>query len=152
MSFRPSSGVQDCTYSNRPMSNRYWCLPASGFPASKQTAVQQYSFELLMVDGKTVRTLASSWQYLFDTCLLLYVQSWTPDDGRKDSPKHVECDSKQNKFETLVHLVGFAIEILQFSSHNVRPNVFDGLPRTLQICSCSCRIAVDMVGKRVAGA
>jgi hypothetical protein len=23
--------------------------------------------------------------------LLLYVQSWTPDDGRKDRPKHVEC-------------------------------------------------------------
>jgi len=29
-----------------------------------------------------------------DTCLLLYVQSWTPDDGRKDHPKHVECNSK----------------------------------------------------------
>ena len=31
---------------------------------------------------------------LFDKCLLLYVQSWTPDDGRKDRPKHVECHSK----------------------------------------------------------
>ena len=28
--------------------------------------------------------------YLFDKCLLLYVQSWTPDDGRKDRLKHVE--------------------------------------------------------------
>jgi len=28
-------------------------------------------------------------QYMFDKCLLLYVQSWTPDDGRKDRPKHV---------------------------------------------------------------
>jgi len=37
-------------------------------PASKQTAV-------------------SVW--------LLYVQSWTADDGRKDRPKHVECYSKQ---------------------------------------------------------
>jgi len=27
-------------------------------------------------------------------CLLLYVQSRTPDDGRKDRPKHVECHSK----------------------------------------------------------
>ena len=27
-SFRPSSGVQDCTYSNRHMSNRYCCLLA----------------------------------------------------------------------------------------------------------------------------
>jgi len=34
--------------------------------------------------------LASSWQYLFDIRLLLYVQYWTPDDGRKDRPKHVE--------------------------------------------------------------
>jgi len=33
-------------------------------------------------------------QYLFDICLLLYVQSWTPDDGRKDHPKHVDCHSK----------------------------------------------------------
>ena len=24
-------------------------------------------------------------------CLLLYVQSLTPDDGRNDRPKHVEC-------------------------------------------------------------
>jgi len=27
-SFRPSSGVQDCTYSNRHLSNRYCCLRA----------------------------------------------------------------------------------------------------------------------------
>jgi len=26
--------------------------------------------------------------------LLLYVQTWTPDDGRKDRLKHVECHSK----------------------------------------------------------
>ena len=32
--------------------------------------------------------------YVFDKCLLLYVQFWTPDDGRKDRPKHVECHSK----------------------------------------------------------
>ena len=38
--------------------------------------------------------LASRQQYLFDKCLLLYIQSWTADDGRKDRPKHVECHSK----------------------------------------------------------
>ena len=38
--------------------------------------------------------LASRQQYLFDIYLLLYVQSWTPDDGRKDRPKHVGCYSK----------------------------------------------------------
>ena len=51
--------------------------------------------------------LASRQQYLFDKCLLLYVQSLTPDDGRKDRPKHEECHSKTNKFDTLVHLVYF---------------------------------------------
>ena len=42
-----------------------------------------------------------------------YVQSWNRDDGRKDRPKHLECycKVKLNKFETLVHVVGFAIEI-----------------------------------------
>ena len=38
--------------------------------------------------------LASREQYLFDKCLLLYIQSRTPDDGGKDRPKHVECHSK----------------------------------------------------------
>jgi len=32
----------------------------------------------------------SSRQCLFDICLLQYVQSLTPDDGRKDHPKHVQ--------------------------------------------------------------
>jgi hypothetical protein len=65
-SFRQSSGVHDCTYSNRYMPNRYRCLLASN--------------QVL--------------QYLFDIYLLLHVQSRTPDDGRKDSPKHVKCYSK----------------------------------------------------------
>ena len=33
-----------------------------------------------------------------------------PDDGQKTCPKHVEFHSK-NKFEKLVHLVGFIIRI-----------------------------------------
>ena len=64
--FRPSSAVQDCAYSNRHLSNRYCCLRAS-----KQTAVSVFTY-----------------------ALLLYVQSWTADDGKKDRPKHVECHSK----------------------------------------------------------
>jgi len=39
--------------------------------------------------------LASRQQYLFDKCLLLYVQSLTIGDGRKDRPKHVEWHSKK---------------------------------------------------------
>jgi len=39
--------------------------------------------------------LVSRQQYLFDICLLQYVQSLTPDDGRKDRPKRVECYSNK---------------------------------------------------------
>ena len=35
--------------------------------------------------------VANSQQNLFDIYLMLYVQSSTPDDGRKDRPKRVEC-------------------------------------------------------------
>ena len=41
---------------------------------------------------------------------LLYVQWKTPDDGQRKCRKHVEFYSK-NKFEKLVHLVGFIIRI-----------------------------------------
>ena len=34
----------------------------------------------------------------------------TPDDGQRNCPKHVEFYSK-NKYEKLVHLVGFIIRI-----------------------------------------
>ena len=43
------------------------------------------------------------------------VQCKTPDDGQRNCPKHVEFYSK-NKFEKLVHLVGFIIKIY----HDVR--------------------------------
>ena len=29
-------------------------------------------------------------EFQYDIYLMLYVQSWTPDDGQKDRPKHVE--------------------------------------------------------------
>jgi hypothetical protein len=44
----------------------------------------------------------------YDIYLMPCVQSWTPDDGRKDRPKHVEWYSINSK---IVHLVGFTIEI-----------------------------------------
>jgi len=47
-------------------------------------------------------------QNLYDIYLMLCVQSWTPDDGRKDHPKHVEWYSVNLK---IVHLVGFTVEI-----------------------------------------
>jgi hypothetical protein len=58
---RPSSRVQVCTYSFSYMLYR----PVDGL-ASKQST------------------------NLYDIYLKLYVQSWTPDDGRTDRPKRVE--------------------------------------------------------------
>jgi len=57
--------------------------------------------------------LASRQQYLFDKCLLLYVESRTSDDGRKDLPKHAECYSKyegESKSKDKIHLTAL-IEI-----------------------------------------
>jgi len=54
--------------------------------------------------------LARSQHNLYDIYLLLCIQYWTPDDGQKTCLKHVEFYSK-NKFEKLVHLVGFIIRI-----------------------------------------
>jgi len=44
------------------------------------------------------------------TYLLLCVQCWNPDYGQRNCPKHVEFYSK-NKFEKLVHLVGFIVRM-----------------------------------------
>jgi len=63
--------------------------------------------------------LASSQQNLFDIYLMLYVQSWTPDDGRKDRPKYVEWYSINSK---IVHFVGFTIEIYHDTRSHERQN------------------------------
>jgi len=48
-------------------------------------------------------------QYIQDNLyVLLCVQCKTPDDGQRNCPKRVEFYSK-NKFENLMHLVGFII-------------------------------------------
>jgi hypothetical protein len=54
--------------------------------------------------------LAGSQHNLSDVYLLLCVQCYNLDDGQRNCPKHVEFYSK-NKFEKLVHLVGFIIRI-----------------------------------------
>jgi len=45
---------------------------------------------------------------LYDVYLMLCVESWTPDDGRKDRPKHVEWYSINSK---VVYLGEFTTEI-----------------------------------------
>jgi hypothetical protein len=47
--------------------------------------------------------------------LLMYVQSWTPDDGRKDRPKNVEWYSINSK---IVRIVDFTIEIYHYARSN----------------------------------
>ena len=84
----PSPGVLYCTHSNTCMSYRLCWLPVS----------------VILIP------LASSQHNRYDIYLLLCVQCGTPDDGQRDCPKHVEFHSK-NKFEKLVHLVGFVIRI-----------------------------------------
>ena len=44
----------------------------------------------------------------------------TPDDGQRNCPKHVEIYSK-NKFQKLVHLVGFIIRIYHDARSPERP-------------------------------
>ena len=59
-SFRPSSGVQDCTYSNRHLSNRYCCLPLH---VSDGLSVHHQEF-------KTVHTATGICQTDTTDCLL----------------------------------------------------------------------------------
>ena len=53
--------------------------------------------------------------FVIQVYLLLCIQYKAPDDGQKTCPKHVEFYSK-NKFEKLVHLIGFIIRMY----HDVR--------------------------------
>ena len=54
---------------------------------------------------------------------LLCVQWKTPDNGQRNYPKHVEFHSK-NKFEKLMHLVGFIIRNLARShERQILPNL-----------------------------
>jgi hypothetical protein len=47
---------------------------------------------------------------LYDIYLLLCIRYQTPENGQINCPKHVEFYSK-NKFQKLVHLVGFIIRV-----------------------------------------
>ena len=56
----------------------------------------------------------SSQHNLYDIYLLLCVRCWTPDDGQRNCPKHVEFYSK-NKSEKLVHFFDFIIRTFSLS-------------------------------------
>jgi len=77
--------------------------------------LQQYSHRLNLFFYADCLLAGSGWKWfhpdnLYDIYLLLYVHCCTSDDGERNCPKHVKFYSK-NKFEKLVHLVGFIIRI-----------------------------------------
>jgi len=60
------------------------CINVSNLFYWISTAHVSDGFSVLHQELKTVHTATG-------ICLLLYVQSLTPDEGRKNRPKHVEC-------------------------------------------------------------
>ena len=63
---------------------------------------------------------------------LLCVQWKTPDDGQRNCPKHVELYSK-NKFEKLVHLVGFIIRMAVYYKYHAKL-MYTQIESKMQIC------------------
>jgi hypothetical protein len=78
--------------------------------------VIQFCWQLASRISSFLILLASCQQ----TCMTYTISVCTlkepPDDGQRNCPKHVESYSK-NKFEKLVHLVGFIIRILTMHNH-----------------------------------
>jgi hypothetical protein len=77
--------------------------------------------------------LASSQHNLYDIYLLLCILWSTPDDGQRNCPKHVELYFK-NKFEKLVHLVGFIIKIYHDARSSACQIYHDARSSACQIC------------------
>jgi len=66
--------------------------------------------------------------------VLLCIQWKTPDDGHRNCPKHVEFYSK-NKFEKLVHLVGFIIRIYHDARSPERQAVSKSIWHIIAACT-----------------
>ena len=70
------------------------------------------------------------WYMSANLYVLLCIQWKTPDDGQRNCPKYVEYYSK-NKFEKLVHLVGFIIRIFH-DARSAEPQTFSNV----QLATC----------------
>ena len=79
---------------------------------------------------------------------LLCVKWKTPDDGQRNCPKHVEFYSK-NKFENLVHPVGFIIRIYQDARSPERQILQWGTWKIKHISNSLCRKHPDMRKKHM---
>ena len=86
-------------------------------PSSEFFTVHTATVYVIQVCWKLVSRIRTEcpdpavWHDLYDIYHCRCVQWKTPDDGRRNCLKHVEFHSK-NKFEKLVHLVGFIIRNL----------------------------------------
>ena len=76
---------------------------------------------------------AGSGRNWFGSGSVLCVQWKTPDDGKRNCAKHVEFYSK-NKFEKLMHLVGFIIKIYHDARSHERQNNNTKFLRTCDNC------------------
>ena len=86
-------GFQHC---KRQVRLRCWCLHCEHLNLTWQVCWQLASSQAVSKQGWHTPLLCVQWK--------------TPDDGQRKCPKHVEFYSK-NKFEKLVHLVGFILRI-----------------------------------------
>jgi hypothetical protein len=60
-----------------------------------QSFVHHQEFKTVHAATVIRQTATSACLLLFDIYLLMHIQSWTPDDGRKDHPKHVQCSKNK---------------------------------------------------------
>ena len=70
----------------------FWTVPMS--------IIRSFSLTVM------VYVIQVCWQQTCTTYTIAVCKWKTPDDGQRNCPKHVEFYSK-NKFEELVHLIGF---------------------------------------------
>ena len=82
-------------------------------PATFRFVAQHFN-HCATAEWNQIHALIPSWSCSQAVCMTytiaVFTGEKTPDDGQKNCPKHVEFYSK-NKFDNLVHTVGFVIRI-----------------------------------------
>jgi len=130
----PYMHLQNCTFNQNPYTNwQSYTLPHILIKKNQLDALilQIYFWNktLHVSDSSSVHHQYMSYRFAVRKSVwhtpLLCVQWKTPDDGQRNCPKHVVFYSK-NKFEKLVHLVGFIIRIY----HDARSPEHQTLPHT----------------------
>jgi hypothetical protein len=75
----------------------------------------------------------------------------TPDDGQRNCPKHVEFYSK-NKFDKLVHLVGFIIRIrivpMYWKCNTTSSSCHKKSNGVISSCATSATVTTVLMGRK----